>query len=41
MFDITGWLIGPEFLGALASFITALLTGVAGAFLSGMFGTTT
>ncbi len=40
MFDLSGWLMGPEFLGALAAFISGLLTLFATTTLGGVFGTT-
>ena len=39
--DIGGWLLGPEFLSAMAVLISALLTSIASVFLEGVFGVTT
>jgi hypothetical protein len=38
--DIDGWLMGPQFLGALAAFISAILSVIAGGAIGRIFGIT-
>jgi len=38
--DINGWLMGPEFLGALAAFIAAILSAIANGAIGQIFTTT-
>ncbi len=38
--DIGGWLLGPEFLGSLAAFISSILSSIAAVIIGRAFGTT-